>query len=256
MRHLLTILVPGLLLVCCDKPGLENVHEDSAVPHAQVARGGHAPRQPVPGTPAELRKILNAAAGIESPETREKTIADVAWNALETDPELAWEALLQLPTDGTEKIRLLQHYAMRLAERNPEEALAWASSLGTSEEVSAACGQIALILAETDPQRAATLLSESGIAGRTFDVATVQVIQRWVAQSPSHAAAWVALFPPGAAREAGIKIIAEQWLACDALAAIVWSGTLHEEGFSEEVARAMKGASDQGSGAEISPFTK
>ena len=221
-RHRFTFLVPGLLLVCCDKPGLENAHEDSAVPHAQVARGGHAPRQPVPGTPAELRKILKAAAGLESPAAREKAIADVAWNALEIDPELAWEALLQLPTDGTEKIRLLQHYAMRLAEQNPEKALAWASSLGTGEEVAAACGEIALIISETDPQRAAALLSESGIAGRTFDVATVQVIQRWAAQAPANAAAWVAMFPQGAARDAGIRIIAEKWMASDAPAASDW----------------------------------
>jgi hypothetical protein len=206
--------------------------------------------------PTDLREILKSAAGIESLATREKAIADVAWNALETDPDLAWEALLQLPADGSEKIRLLQHYAMRLAEQNPDEALAWASTLGTSEEVAAACGQIALIIAETDPQRAANLLSESGIAGRTFDVATIQVIQRWAAQSPSNAAAWVALFPQGAAREAGIKIIAEQWLARDAPAAIAWSDTLHEEGLREEVTRAVKEASDQGSGAEISPFTK
>ena len=96
-RPFLTFLVPGLLLVCCDKPGLESAREDSAVPHTRVPRGGHARRQPVVGTPAELRKILKAAAEIESPATREKAIADVAWNALETEPELAWEALLQIP---------------------------------------------------------------------------------------------------------------------------------------------------------------
>ena len=60
-----------------------------------------------------------------------------------------------------------------------------------------------MIIAETDPQRAATLLSESGIAGRTFDVATVQVIQRWATQSQSRAAAWVALFPPGRGPRSG-----------------------------------------------------
>jgi hypothetical protein len=108
-----------------------------------------------------------------------------------------------------------------------------------------------LIISDTDPQRAANLLSESGIAGRTFDVAAVQVIQRWAAQSPSHAAEWVALFPPGAAREAGIKIIAEHWLARDAPAAIAWSDTLHDE-----VARAVKGANNQGSGVDVSPITK
>lgn len=242
IRRFLTLLTPGLLLVCCDKPGPSDAREDSAVSKTRVSRGGHATRQPVPGTPGELRKILKAATDIESPATREKAIADVAWNALETDPDLALEAFLQLPTGSMEKIRLIQHYAMRLAEQDPDEALAWAATLGAEVEVSAAYSQIALTLAETDPRRAANLLSEYGIAGREFDVTAVQVVQRWAAQSPPDSAEWLGSFPPGPVRETGIKFIADRWLQADAQAAFSWFVALKDAGIRQEAALGMEEA--------------
>jgi hypothetical protein len=60
-----------------------------------------------------------------------------------------------LPTDSAEKIRLIQHYSRRLAEQNPDKALAWTATHGTEQEIAAAHGQIAWVLAETDPPRAA-----------------------------------------------------------------------------------------------------
>jgi hypothetical protein len=181
------------------------------------------------------------ACAFKSPVEREKALGTVAWNALEIDPGLACEAFLQLPSNSPEKMQLIKHYAMRLAERNPEEALAWAATVGSEEEVAAAFGQIALELAETDPSRAAELLSESGIAGREFDVAVVQVIQRWAAKSAPDAAAWVSSFPPSAAREAGVRAIAGQWLPLDPQASFAWLDAQRDPEMRRETARAMQG---------------
>jgi len=198
-------------------------------------------RKQTTGTPAALRTILDAAIKTEPSAAREKALADVAWNALELDPELAVEAFHALPEGSTEKIRLIQHYSMRLAEQNLEESLDWAASLGNEQEIAAAHGHIALAVAETDPRRAADMLSESGKAGRELDVLAVQVVQRWAAQSPSDAAAWTGMFPPGPARDAGNKIIAEQWLPRDARAAFDWLDSMQDEGLRNETARAMEG---------------
>lgn len=178
---------------------------------------------------------------IELPADRAKALADVAWNALETDPDTAHEAFLQLPADSPEMIRLIQHYALRLAEQDPEAAIAWAEALGTELEVATAKYQIALALAEADPLRAANLLSESGLAGRELDVAVVQVIQRWAAKSAPAAAAWVAAFPQGASRSAGIGAVVERWLPGDPAAAFGWLGGLKDAEFKAEAARAMQG---------------
>ena len=185
---------------------------------------------------------LKSAESIQSPEAREKIIAEVAWNALEIDPELAREAFGQLPAGSSEKIRLAQHFAMRLAEQNPDEALAWAKSLDTEQEIAAASGQIALVLAETDPQRAANLLSESGIVGHEFDVAVVQVLQRWAAKSAPDAAAWTVSFPPGPARAAGISLIVSQWAQADAAAVFTWMDALQDEAVRKDAVFAMEKA--------------
>ncbi len=241
MNSRLSLLWLGLLLSGCDKPGDSRDTDTSAAPATPASRRGHALRAPVAGSPEELRAKLVKASAIKSPAEREKAFAELAWNALEIDPGLACEALLQLPSNSPEKLRLIQHQAMRLAEKNPEEALAWAATVGSEEEVAAAFGHIALELAETDPSRAATLLSESGIVGHDFDVAVVQVLQRWAAKSASDAAAWVSTFPPSAAREAGVREIASKWLPEDPQASFAWLSSMKDPGMRQETARAMEG---------------
>lgn len=184
---------------------------------------------------------LEAAMEIGSSQEREKALAEIAWNAMETEPEIAHQSFAKLSTDSPEKLRLIRHYAMRLAERNPKEAVEWAASLESESEISAAMSHVAVEISETDPIRAADLLSEFGLSGRDFDVAVVQVIQRWAARSPSEAAAWISAFQPGTAREAGLGVIAGKWLPMDPSAAFAWFDSLRDEKLRQETARAMEG---------------
>ena len=236
-HHLRIFLWSCLLLVSCDKPGESSLRKTDA---ASAARGGHSPREQAPGRVAALRMTLKTADGIESPEARVKVLADVAWSALESDPDLASKAFQLLPAGSTERLRLIQYYAMRHAEQNPDEALKWAVTVGTEQEIAAANAQVALVLSEANPQRAANLLSESGIAGHEFDVTVVQVLQRWAAQSAPDAAAWASSFPPGAARKAGIALIVSQWTSADAPAAFAWMNALQDEAIRGEALLAME----------------
>jgi hypothetical protein len=247
MRRFLTFLWPGLLLVSCDKPAPSDQRTGDPAPARRAERGGdgrHAPTRipDTPQTPESLRERLEDAAEIESSEERYRAIAEVAWNAFEIDPELASEAFLKLPEGCPERIRLLQHYAMRLNEQNHDEATAWANALASELECATALSQIALTLAETDPLAAANLISESGMAGHEFDVAVVQIIQRWAAKSPPDAAAWVTGFPPGPAREAGIKYTATRWLHSDAPAVFSWLASLKDAGVRKEAALGLEEA--------------
>ncbi|HSH14844.1 MAG TPA: hypothetical protein VLD18_02345, partial [Verrucomicrobiae bacterium] len=210
MNHLIPAsLCLGLALVACDRrDAAKDISPETSMAETHVPQRGHAPREAVPGSPEQLRYDLIEAEKIELPVDREKAIAEVAWNALETDPELAAEAFLKLPHDSPERLRLIQYHGMRLAESDPEAAIAWADGLESEQETAAAKGVIALTLAETEPLRAANLISESGIAGREFEVAVVQIIQRWAAKDPVEAVAWVASFPASPARQAGIRAVA------------------------------------------------
>lgn len=228
-------IVCVLILAGCDREKSEPAENAADRLPPPVAR-----RPRIQTEPAEPRRSqLATALGIESPEEREAAIAEIAWNALESDPELAQEALGKLTPDSEPRIKLLRHFAMNLAGENPAEALEWANQLESDVEESAAMERIALVIAEDDPSRAAHLLSESGIEGRGFDVAVVGVLQRWASQNAADAAAWVALFPAGDAREAGIRTVISEWTETDPGAAVSWMGTLDLQELRDEAALAM-----------------
>jgi hypothetical protein len=235
----------GLLIAACDKK--QEAQQTSEKKNLTTARSSSNSRTPETLNHSRHKKTatanaLEAALAIASLPERQKSLAEIAWNAIETDPELAHKAFGNLAVDSAEKLQLIQHYAIRLTEQNPDEALAWAEALGTQTEIAAAKNHIALALAETDPLRAAKLLSESGMAGRDFDVAIVQVIQRWATKSPKDAAAWVSNFPQGQAREAGIREISQKWLPQDPTAAFAWITATTDKPLRMEIARAMEGA--------------
>lgn len=241
IRRFPIALTFSLLLLGCDRQESKGSRNGETNTEDPVPRRKVAQREAMPDQPAMLREKLEDVIAMDSPPERERALAEVAWNAIEIDPDIAHRAFEHLPADSPEKIRLIQHYAMRLTEQNADEALEWAASLGSEQEKSAAMGQIALTIAEADPQRAANLLSESGIAGRDFDVALVQVIQRWATKSAPDAAAWVSSFPPGAAREASLRFIAERWLPSDAAGAFKWLDSMQDSRLRVETARAIEG---------------
>jgi len=227
------------LLVSCDKPqvGDDPGPEENTPP--RVTRTERPPTVTKPEPREELRKKLRAAEKIESASRRAEALVEVAWNALELDPDLARQAFHQLPADSTGKMELIRHFALRMAEEDLEAAMAWAASLETEKESATAYGLIALAISEDDPEGAANLLSESGIAGEEFDVAAVQVLQRWAASAPADAAAWVRIFPAGDAREAGIGEIVSRWTDADFPAVLAWVESLEDETVRREAVHAV-----------------
>ena len=227
------------LLAACDRRTGRDVPDAPGNSGPEVTRAAREPRPEPAGAEVNLRDGLDRAREIEAPGERGKALAEVAWNALEIDPGLASEAFGELRVESVERIRLIQHFAMRLAEMNPDEALKWADALGSDGETAAARCRIALVISDADPKRAADLLSESGIEGREFDVAVVQVLQRWAVKSPPDAMAWVALFPAGASRAVGMKTVVSQWASQDAAAVFAWMGKLADESLRHESVLAM-----------------
>jgi hypothetical protein len=234
-----------LVIAACERPEKTGRHaEERASP--QVTRSAkRQPREALPEPHKPTRATLAEAQAITEPAARARAIAQVVWNALEEDPELAREALGLLAADSPERIALIQHFAMRMADENPDAALEWAGTLESEQESAAARARIALVIAAEDPTRAANLLSESGIPGREFDVAIVQVLQRWAGKSAPDAAAWVATFPPGGFRKAGIEAVVSQWAASDPQAVFSWLSTLSDESIRGEATLAIAGALGQ-----------
>lgn len=227
----------ALLLSSCDesKKNREVSEKNHTTPRAtKSARATFGEPLPSHESP-DLAK--QPPAGTASPEERDQELSAAAWEAIDTDPGLALKTIQQMATGSEEKNRLLAHFAMRLADQDTEEAIRWANALTTDEEKSLAFGKIALVLSAKDPERAARLLSESGIPGRDFDVAVVQVVQRWAASSPAEAAAWVSLFSAGEARSAGLAEVVSVWIRQNATEAFAWIPTIPDPALRQEAER-------------------
>ena len=231
----------GLLLASCDKPKKTATEPADQTTAPRVTKSDRPAPEDPPKSRDHLRAAFKAAEEKASPEEKNQALAAAIWEALELEPELARQGLQQLATGSEEKNRLIQHFAMRLAENNVDDAVKWAAALEADEEKSQAFGKIALVLSENQPERAAHLLSDSGVAGRDFDVAVVQVVQRWAAQSPAEAAAWVILFEPGEARSAGLKEAIAVWARNDAQAAFSWIAAIQDEQIREDAVSGMIG---------------
>jgi hypothetical protein len=230
----------GLLtLAACERPDESARQPDDSGAGPKVTKSGRPPREAPADSRKTLRESLARAEMIGEPRARTKALAEVVWNALELDPEFAREALGRLSSDSPERIPLIQHFAMRLADEDPDAALKWADGLESEQESAAARARIALVIADADPRRAANLLSESGVAGRELDVAIVQVLQRWAGQNAPDAAAWVAMFPPGGFRKAGVETVVTQWVESDTPAAFSWLAGLRDENIRSEATQAM-----------------
>jgi hypothetical protein len=234
----------SLLLTACEK-STSPAHK--APPQEKVAsrvtkslRPLDEPRQEAP--PAQhsaSRESLEKALLLPTPDGRNQALSALIWDSLEDDPDLAQEAFKNLSAGSEEKNAIIKHFSMRLAEQNPDGAAEWAKSLGTTEEQSLAFGKIALVLSATNPEAAAKLLSDSGVASHDFDIAVVEVIQRWATQSPANAAAWVAQFEPGEARSAGLKEVASAWMEQDIKATISWIDSIQDSTIKEEAITGM-----------------
>lgn len=224
----------AFLLVSCDKPKQAEIVPDKPAAPRRVTKTQRPPRTETTATPEELREIFKKAEKIESAQERNHALEEVVWDAMESDPQLAAEGFFKLTPGSEEKNRLIQHYAMRLVEQSLDDAIKWTATLANEQEQSLAYDNIAIVLAETEPERAAQLLSESGVAGREFDVAVVQVLQRWAAIAPAGAAGWVVLFDNGEARSAGLKAVIGAWSRTDPQGTLTWleniqSPTIHQE---------------------------
>lgn len=229
----------GLLLASCDKPKKTATESATQTTAPRVTKSSRPAPDESPRSQDQLQAAFKLAEEISPPEERNRALAAAVWDAMDLEPALARAGLQKLIAGSEEKNRLLQHVAMRLAEQNVDEAIQWAESLETDDEKSQAFAKIALVLSDKEPQRAAHLLSDSGVAGREFDVAVVQVVQRWAAQSPADAAAWVVLFDPGEARSAGLKETLAVWTRDDPQAAFTWIAAIQDEPVRQEAVAGM-----------------
>jgi hypothetical protein len=176
-----------------------------------------------------LKRTFDDALVTPDSGSREKMLEQVAWDGIDVDPDLARRAFGKLAPDSEGRRKLAAHFAMRLAESNPDDAVAWAQALPEEGERGEALGRIAVVISSHDPERAARLIAEQVPAGTPRDRVVVQVLQRWSQADTGAATEWAGDFSAGAARSAGLKVAIAGWLEKDASAAATWIGARTDE---------------------------
>lgn len=229
-----------LILISCDKPTekLSAFKNESLPPRITKAIRMVEDDNP-PTTPAQMRETVEKIEKITSPQERDQALYQAVWECLEIDPQLAQQELQKLTIGCVERNQLIQEMASRQIEKGLAQAIEWIETLQDDHEKSLAFDSIALIMAESEPEKAAQLLSDSGIAGHDFDVAVVQVVQRWASSSPQNAAQWVMLFENDDVRKAGLKTIAATWSRDDPQKAMMWLADIENPNIHQEASTGM-----------------
>lgn len=171
---------------------------------------------------AKLHVDLDSALRDPDPASRQRTLEQLAWDAIDVDPDLAREAFGALEPDSEASRKLVAHFAMRLADEDPEKAIAWAQDLENPTERTEAFGSIAVVIAAKDPERGAALLMAEMPEGRSRDKAAVLVARRWAQAAPEAAANWITALPDGPARRSGLQAVFAHWLALDTAGVAGW----------------------------------
>lgn len=170
----------------------------------------------------QVREAYDMALVMEEGRERQKAFEQVAWDAIELDPAIAQDALDQLTPGSPAAVRLVGHFAMRMADDDPAGAIEWVRQLENESERSEAFGRIAVVWSNADPEAAVALVMEEMLPGRPRDRTCVQLVQRWSQQDPKSAVSWAVDLENRSARQAAIQAALGQWFLKDERATEEW----------------------------------
>ena len=234
-------LLPLVLVGACRKSSTDELSE-TADPSVKFrdrpARDGSAEVDPV----ERVRISYEEALVLEDSAEQQRVFAEVAWDAIELDPELAQEAFARLETGTEASKRLIGHFVMRLADEDPVAAVEWARGLEDPAERSEGLGRAAVVIANQEPQLAGDLVVNEMEPGRSRDRSAVQVVQRWSQSNPEAALSWAESLDSRPARQAGMSEAVGRWMSRDESAVVSWLVAVETEQARAEAVLAVADA--------------
>ena len=238
IKNLILITGAGFVLASCDKADEAKNSKDNVDSNPRARRIERPPLESQ-GTRGRLLASLEAAKRLETPEERDKALTEVGRNALESAPDIVAEAIRELPLGSPEAAELIQACVANLMKRSPDEASAWADSLKDDSLKRQAREEIAVLLVESEPERAIQMLANSNETTGEIGPALEQVLQVWTGRAPKDAAVWASRLPAGESRNAGIKTVVSQWVQTDPAASTSWVKSLSDPKLRQGAVRGM-----------------
>jgi hypothetical protein len=158
-------------------------------------------------------------------ELRETAVQAVAYEAARTEARTAVALAAALPATA-ERDDLLVHAVSQWAISDGAAAVAWARQVPERKLAQRLVGAVAVASADRDGPGAAALAAGDLDPGEDQDRVAVAVAQRWAANAPEAAAAWVARFSERLVRNDAVHDLLDVWARRDADAAHRWAGQL------------------------------
>lgn len=246
----------------------DSSHVASPEAYARESRAGDAADSPNV-LPAFLIEDLVDAQESAAPEERELVIVDLLASLVGIDSQAA-ARFAELVAEPHLREVCLRVVAQRWARVDAAAATSWAASLSDRTERDQAILNVALELAQVEPQRAVLLLERQFMAG-VPDGVLEGVVQQWAEKSYDDALAWSETLPPGVRRDlvlqrlvfvranqdpADAARLAEERFAdsdkrADALASIASSWGSRDPTSAREWARTLEGRARERVDAEL-----
>ena len=248
-----------MILASCGEQ--EKKQEDGASSKEEVSRS-HRPAAREDSSERDvkfaLRQSFENALAEPDAVARERALEQIAWDGIDVDMEIARKAFEALEPGGAASRKLIAHFAGRLADTDPGQAIEWARGLEDAQERAEAFGRIAVVVSARDPEQAAVLAMAEVPEGIVRDRAVVQIVQRWSQGEPGSAAAWIATLPSGASRTAGVQAVVIAWGQSDPAGLATWiegrAGKMEQMEYVLSFASAIKGESEEARAQKLAAF--
>jgi hypothetical protein len=167
-------------------------------------------------------------------------------------PDQAAE-MARTSTDANRRAELLARVGARLAESNPDAAMALAEGLDERQRQRFA-ERLVANLAERSPEAARQLAMQTEDP-RTRSAMLARILEAEAAKDPAAAAQGFAALPPedAGARDRAARRIGSEWASRDTLSALQWAGSLGDENARNAARQGIDAVAPVGIGARLSP---
>jgi hypothetical protein len=159
-----------------------------------------------PGAGQATNADLALAAALKLPEgdARNRALAAVCFSVAQNNPANAVTLAQALHLDeqtGAVMENLVQQWAVS----DPASALGWTFQQPADDRRDALMTRVAYALSQTDPARAASLVTDQISPGTAQDEAVMMVVNQWGNQNLAAAATWVETFPEGPLQKRAVE---------------------------------------------------
>src|SRR5262249_15778739 len=154
-------------------------------------------------------------------EEKNSGLIAIAYEAIRTSPKDALWLASELGS-GLSRDALISHAVREWAVNDSDAPVAWAEQMQSSSLREQVFANVAILLSETDPARAAALALEKLPNDGGQNSTVVSIVQRWAQTEPNAAADWVVRFPQGPLRDAALENLIQLWADKNADDAAGW----------------------------------